>query len=315
MVSGGDASAWLLMTVGDNRQHGGNAGYDDQPDVYYTWDSTVPNHASIRPGDPVAIWDKQRLLGVSVIEEIKTETKEKVLFKCPHCGKAGIKKRTRKTPRFKCYKCGGVFETPEIRTTQIVEYRSRHDAAWTSLEGLLQGSELRQLCASPKSQLSMRPLRWSAFSAAVSAEGADRAIDRVSQRAPDISFPQGHGFAAVRVRRGQGKFREHLLSTLGEECAFTGMAPARVLEAGHLYSYAQLGEHHEHGGLMLRRDVHRLFDDGWLAVDPTSLRIDVAESLGAFKQYRLLNGRPLGIRLRDSQLEWLSRHWIEHRAS
>ena len=30
--------AWLLMTVGENRQHGGNAGYDDQADVYYTWD-------------------------------------------------------------------------------------------------------------------------------------------------------------------------------------------------------------------------------------------------------------------------------------
>jgi hypothetical protein len=67
------------MTVGDNRQHGGNAGYDDQADVYYTWDSTVPNHAQIKVGDPVALWDKDRLLGLSVIEEIETETKGKIL--------------------------------------------------------------------------------------------------------------------------------------------------------------------------------------------------------------------------------------------
>jgi hypothetical protein len=74
-------SAWLLMTVGQNRQHGGNAGYDDQADVYYTWDSTVPNHAQIKVGDPIAIWDKDRLLGMSIVEEIERETKEKLLFK------------------------------------------------------------------------------------------------------------------------------------------------------------------------------------------------------------------------------------------
>src|SRR6478736_3486430 len=99
-----EVSAWLLMTVGENRQHGGNAGYDDQADVYYTWDSTVPNHAQIKVGDPVALWDKVRLLGLSVIEEIETGSKEKPLFKCPQCGKSGIKARRNKDPKFKCYK-------------------------------------------------------------------------------------------------------------------------------------------------------------------------------------------------------------------
>ena len=45
-----EPNAWLLMTVGNDRQHGGNSGYDDQVDVYYTWDSTVPNHANIKRG-------------------------------------------------------------------------------------------------------------------------------------------------------------------------------------------------------------------------------------------------------------------------
>ena len=144
-MSGGDrASAWLLMSVGENRQHGGNAGYDDQADVYYTWDSTVPNHARIKVGDPIAIWDKDRLLGLSVIEEIEQEAKEKLLFKCPHCGKAGIKQRATKSPRFKCYKCRREFETPTTQTATVVEYRSRHDAAWTPLEDLLPGTS----CAS-----------------------------------------------------------------------------------------------------------------------------------------------------------------------
>ena len=219
------------------------------------------------------------------------------------------------SPRYKCYKCKGVFDTPDAQTATVTEYRSRHDAAWTSLENLLPGADLRQLCQSPKSQLSMRPLRWDAFQDAVSTKGADRAVDRVMQRAPDFAFPQGHILEMVRVRRGQRQFREHLLEAQGEKCAFTGEAPERVLEAGHLYSYAELGVHHEHGGLLLRRDVHRLFDDGWLAVDPETLKVDVSVNLESFPQYTSLHDRHLRMRLRDPQVEWLARHWAEHRAS
>lgn len=310
-----DVTAWLLMTVGENRQHGGNSGYDDQADVYYTWDSTVPNHANVKVGDPVALWDKQRLLGLSLIEEIETETKTKLLFKCPSCELAGIKARKGKSPKYKCYKCGDVFDTPITQTVTVVEYRSRHDAAWTSLENLLPGAELRQLCASPKSQLSMRPLQWGAFQAALSAKGAERALHRIVQRTPDFFFPQGHQLEVVRVRRGQRQFREHLLSAQGETCAFTGKAPLRVLEAGHLYSYAQIGVHHQHGGLLLRRDIHRLFDDGWLAVDPDRLRVDVSGQLEHYPQYAELHDRRLRTSLHDEQVGWLARHWAEHRAS
>ena len=75
----------------------------------------------IKVGDPVALWDKERLLGLSVIEEIESETKEKLLFKCPECHMAGIKKRASKTPRFKCYKCGTLFNTPETQTATVTE--------------------------------------------------------------------------------------------------------------------------------------------------------------------------------------------------
>ncbi|MBU4336423.1 MAG: HNH endonuclease [Actinobacteria bacterium] len=97
-------------------------------------------------------------------------------------------------------------------------------------------------------------------------------------------------------------------------CAFTGDAPPRVLEAGHLYSYARLGTHVEHGGLMLRRDIHRLFDDGLLAVQPSRLRIDVAPALATYPQYARLHDEPLTLRLNDSQVDWLGKHWDEHRA-
>ncbi|MDE9365426.1 HNH endonuclease signature motif containing protein [Luteipulveratus sp. YIM 133132] len=315
MAERGDVAAWLLMAAGDNRGHGGNSGYDDQPDVYYTWDSTVHQYANLKVGDPIAIWDKNQLLGTSVIEAISQQQIEKPLFRCPGCTAAAIHARKKMEPRYRCSRCKLEFDEPRVVVKSVTEYRSRHDAAWTPLEGTLTRQELRDLCESPKSIDSMRPMRWSALEAALRMHGAEGAVERVAQRAPDISFPQGHKLELVRVRRGQQKFRARLLDVQGTSCAFTGGAPPRVLEAGHLYSYADLGVHHEHGGLLLRRDIHRLFDDGALAVDPGRLRIDVSDELESYDQYASLHDRVLHTDLNEVQVGWLAAHWAEHRAS
>lgn len=118
----------------------------------------------------------------------------------------------------------------------------------------------------------------------------------------------------VRVRRGQQKFRKSLVDQFGTRCAFTGDAPGRVLEAGHLYSYANLGQHHQHGGMLLRRDIHRLFDDGALAVSPDSLRVHVSPELEAYPQYARLHDRSLTVDLNEKRIEWLKKHWYEHRS-
>ncbi len=316
--------AWLLMVAGDDRGHGGNSGYDDQVDAYYSWDSKVPNHKSIREGDPVALWDKARLLGVSVVEEIDTWPGVKELHRCPACGTTRISSRTTVTPRYRCMKCRHEFAAPRVEFVDVVQYRARYDAAWTPLEGVLDEREIRSHAVHAGDINAMRPLVWATFRAALLAKSADLAVERVAARADltwaeargmHVEIPQGFTRSVVRVRRGQRQFREHLLAAQGSTCAFTGGAPARVLEAGHLYSYAQLGTHLEHGGLMLRRDVHRLFDDGALAVDPARLRVDVTPELAAYPQYARLHGGPLTLRLQDAQVEWLTRHWDEHRGS
>lgn len=319
--------AWLLMAVGDNRQYGGNTGYDDQVDAYYSWDSTVNNASNVQVGDSVALWDKERLLGLSVVEAINTETEVKTLRRCANasCGRSNISERKTLAPTFRCQNCGSEFDEPAIELATVTKYTSRHDAAWTPLENTLTGDQLRKVCVSAKSQLSMRELDWEAFSSAVKTHGGGRALQRVVDRSPDLVFPttddvptefrQGHSRAMVRVRRGQRQFRDQLLKWQGGRCAFTGEAPVRVLDAGHLYSYAELGEHYEHGGLLLRRDIHRLFDDGSLAVDPNSLKVDVAGDLEGFPQYARLHDQRLRVELNADRAAWIEKHWAEHRES
>ncbi|MEK8226508.1 HNH endonuclease [Oerskovia sp. M15] len=323
MESNKPQRAWLLMAAGDNRGHGGNTGYDDRYDAYYSWDSKVPNHKNLHVGDPIALWDKVRLLGVSVIEEIETRRGPKVLNRCPACGKTRIHERTKVEPRWRCSKCSHEFSIPDSTVVQVDQYVARYDAAWTPLHGLLGKDDLRSVQANAIDINAMRPLDWAAFREALTVKDAARAIDRMNARielswqprsVPPIDMPQGFTHTLVRVRRGQQQFREKTLAAQGSVCAFTGAAPQRVLEAGHLYSYAQIGTHYEHGGLMLRRDIHRLFDDGLIAVDPSRLQIDVGSELTMFPQYARLHDERLTVRLKDEQVDWLGKHWDEHRA-
>ena len=167
----GTAAAWLLLAVGENRAFGSNDGYDDEPEVHYKWDDTVPNHARISVGNAVVLWDKKTSIGASIIESIATRTKTKPVYSCPVCGKAHIKARQTKRPRYKCFKCQSDFDQPITTVKKVVEYTSTHSEAWVDLSGLLPGARLRALCESPKSQLSLRPLRWEPFKAAVAEAG------------------------------------------------------------------------------------------------------------------------------------------------
>lgn len=302
--------AWLLLAVGEDRAFGSNDGYDDEPETHYRWDDTVPNHTRIREGDAVVLWDKKASIGASVIDSIQTEKKTKPVYRCPNCGRAHIKARKEKAPRYRCFKCETDFDEPDTTTKAILEYTASYAGSWVGLDGLLDGATLRSLCVSPRSQLSLRPLKWDAFREALAQAGGPELLT-VLEAARAITG--GHRTANVRVRVGQGSFRRHLLATSGAVCAFTGPAPTAALEAAHLYSYARVGEHHDHGGLLMRRDLHRLFDLGFITVDPTSMTIDVAPTLTGYPMYSELQGRPLATALSRRQIDWLREHWAEHR--
>jgi putative restriction endonuclease len=72
----------------------------------------------------------------------------------------------------------------------------------------------------------------------------------------------------VEPRLGQGLFSLAVRDAYGGACAVTHEHSAPVLEAAHIKPYAVGGEHRVDNGLLLRRDVHRLFDLGYVTVTP-----------------------------------------------
>jgi putative restriction endonuclease len=72
----------------------------------------------------------------------------------------------------------------------------------------------------------------------------------------------------VRPRLGQGTFRIAVSDAYGKACAITNEHSLPVLEAAHIQPYGKHGPHEVSNGLLLRSDIHRLFDDGWVTVTP-----------------------------------------------
>lgn len=83
----------------------------------------------------------------------------------------------------------------------------------------------------------------------------------------------------VRPRLGQGTFRVAVTAAYGGACAVSGEHSLPVLEAAHIRPYAEAGGTHDvTNGLLLRADIHRLFDRGYVTVTP-DLRFLVSSRL------------------------------------
>lgn len=118
-------------------------------------------------------------------------------------------------------------------------------------------------------------------------------------------------------RAGQSRFREQLLVAYRSRCAVTGCNLVQVLEAAHIRRY--LGEHTNtvRNGLLLRADIHTLFDLNLLGITPNDFTISVAASV-AGTSYEKLAGQKLRLPHDDSlkpSVELLRERWEDYGAN
>jgi HNH endonuclease len=82
----------------------------------------------------------------------------------------------------------------------------------------------------------------------------------------------------IRPRLGQGAFRILVTDAYQRRCAITGERTLPALEAAHIKPYADGGSHEPTNGLLMRRDIHALFDTGYVTVTP-ELRFHVSRRI------------------------------------
>ena len=85
--------------------------------------------------------------------------------------------------------------------------------------------------------------------------------------------------ALIAPRLGQGAFRFAVADAYGRACAVTNEHSRPVLEAAHIRPYAEDGPHSVANGVLLRSDIHRLFDKGYVTVSPDDRRFVVSRRL------------------------------------
>jgi predicted restriction endonuclease len=119
---------------------------------------------------------------------------------------------------------------------------------------------------------------------------------------------------AINLRRGQALFRKKLLQAYGGRCAITGCDCQDALDAAHIVPYNGQATNHVQNGLLLRGDIHTLFDLGKIGVDVRQKRVLVANSLGK-TVYATLKGKKLRLPPRAEQhpnqhvLRRHAKHW------
>ena len=109
----------------------------------------------------------------------------------------------------------------------------------------------------------------------------------------------------IRARRGQQQFREALLERYRHRCAVTRCEIVAILEAAHINPYRGDNDNHPTNGLLLRADIHTLFDLDLLGVEPVQLHVELHPDIVG--EYGHLAGKPLicpdGIRPSRKALE------------
>jgi len=106
--------------------------------------------------------------------------------------------------------------------------------------------------------------------------------------------------AAVHRRQGAPRFRRALVAAYQGRCAMTQFDAPAALEAAHILPYRGPQTNHPANGLLLRADMHDLFDLGLIAVDADSMSLLLAKDLAGTKYAQYANQFELsgGITLR-----------------
>ena len=122
----------------------------------------------------------------------------------------------------------------------------------------------------------------------------------------------------MQPRLGQGAFRLEVASAYNKRCAITGEKTLPALEAAHIRPYGKNGPHLVSNGMLLRSDLHNLFDQGYLTVTldhKVEISRKIKEEFENGRHYYALHGQQLVVvptaaadRPAKDYLEWHHDH-------
>ncbi|MCW2980914.1 MAG: hypothetical protein JWO14_2641 [Solirubrobacterales bacterium] len=218
-----------------------------------------------------------------------------------------MKGRTSVRPVYRYSKCFATFGQPKEEVIEIRRYRADYARSWLAVEGAITAGELEANCyLSHSKQQAIRPVDLAALRTLLASRhvlvGREWWRDGGVIELPEI--PAARRRRTVLGRIGQHEFRRRLLERFGPVCALTGPQPPDSLHAAHVTPYATDPRHELAGGLLLRADLHSLFDLHLITID-SDLMVRIDPSLRKYRELSRLDGATLRINPADPLLPTL----------
>ncbi|TSD40504.1 HNH endonuclease [Rhodococcus sp. KBS0724] len=304
----GEARAWVLTSaVEGERSWHGNDGYADVLGVRYLYDNDVAYYKQASVGDLVIVRESKTVFGVSRIDTIEHAPGEKLRRRCPVCGNASAELRKR-TNGYACgnRRCSARAIEPVERYEPVKKYVASYGIGWRALDGAISYADLEPHL-SGASQHSIRPCDIKELEKLLGDLGVS--VPPAPAGELDVKIPGGRRDSRTKARNGQNEFRKALLQKYGLHCAVTGPCPAEALQAAHLRPFAEHETHSVGEGMLLRSDIHQLFDAGLIAINPVTMTVAVAPTLTQYTDYMKLEGAKVGLNSIDVEL--LQQHHAE----
>lgn len=320
---------WLMISLGAQRQYGGNGGYADRLGKRYVYDSSVGNHTQVNEGDLVLIRDRISVQGVGRIRRISSRAGTKRVFRCPRCRTLSIKQRSTLQPRWRCAN-GHAFKRPKESSRRVTLFAADYGGTFVRFRPEISAERAKAATMRPSDQLSIeeldgvkllrtldgderqnaRALARLLFSAVAPEFRSELKLMREEENSYVVSGVDEREFTmrAIAARKGQPKFRRELARRYGARCMVSGCSLYAIVEAAHIRPFRGPKDHHGANGLLLRADLHTLYDNDLMGVHPKRLTVHFKKNV-QHAGYAAFEGASLAVGRYRPSFEALKRRW------
>lgn len=295
---------WILKSKGSESSFGGNLGYPDKPNAYYIYDNYVKNYNKIAVGDAIVIVDKEYIIGYATIKKIVAQKNvNKIRYLCPYpgCKTSEHYQRKSKMPKYKCRK-KHEFEKPIEEKITATQFTAHYAQTFIPAKPRTSIKILEPYYIKRNRYYSIQPASASfyveypylsikdrEYSILVQGPNPLFPFDSFGEYTPTQNDDRNSVLKNVKQRKDQKKFKDSLIEAYGCYCMITGISIPAVIEASHICPYLGEKDNHVKNGLLLRSDLHTLFDNDLLGIDPYSLQVEIHPQIRN-SYYSIYNG-------------------------
>jgi predicted restriction endonuclease len=114
----------------------------------------------------------------------------------------------------------------------------------------------------------------------------------------------------VNQRMHQSRFKKNISYLYNGRCAISGSSVPEVLDAAHISGHKVSGNNKNKNGILMRTDLHRLFDRNLLLIHPDRLTVHLHPGIKD-KTYTTFEGQPISKPKNDNlpAKEFLQEKW------